>query len=340
MPRSKAQISLKKQTKADYDGAWKEALDRYLREVLMLCFPAIAKEIDWETPLEFLDKELEAVVRDADLGKQRVDKLVKVRLRDGKTQWILLHVEIASQAYVDLGRTMYQYHHRLTDRFGQPVLSVAVLADDQRKWRPSFYKEDLLGCRLHFKFPICKLSDLGRRWAALEGCNNPAAIVIMAHLRALQTQADMPRRAQHAWDLMRLAHERGFERKDVLELVRLIDWLMTLPSDLKLALREQVLDYEEQNAMVHLSSFEIFSRQEGLEEGRQEARKNMAALVCRLLQKRLGILATEFAEKIEALPSKRLESLGEALLDFQSEKDLGDWLQKSKRTRKRKTTTG
>ncbi len=78
---------------ADYDGAWKEALERYLRPFLEFCFPAAAKGIDWAVPLEFLDQELQEIVRDADLGKQRVDKLVKVRRLGGAEEWVLVHVE-------------------------------------------------------------------------------------------------------------------------------------------------------------------------------------------------------------------------------------------------------
>jgi hypothetical protein len=66
---------------ADYDGAWKEALEIYLRQFLELCFPQVASDIDWAAGIEFLDKELEEVVRDAQLGKQWVDKLIKDRWR-------------------------------------------------------------------------------------------------------------------------------------------------------------------------------------------------------------------------------------------------------------------
>lgn len=58
---------------ADYDGAWKEALEIFWRPFLELCFPLAAEHIDWTVPVEFLDKELQEIVRDADLGKQRVD---------------------------------------------------------------------------------------------------------------------------------------------------------------------------------------------------------------------------------------------------------------------------
>ena len=68
----------------DYDGAWKEALDLFLRPFLELCFPLVAAGIDWNAGVSFLDKELQEVVRDAELGKQRVDKLVEVRRLDGQ----------------------------------------------------------------------------------------------------------------------------------------------------------------------------------------------------------------------------------------------------------------
>ncbi len=43
---------------ADYDGAWKEALERYLPGLVDLCFPNIGPHIAWQAGLEFLDKEL------------------------------------------------------------------------------------------------------------------------------------------------------------------------------------------------------------------------------------------------------------------------------------------
>jgi hypothetical protein len=74
-----------------YDSPWKEALELYLRSIIEFCFPSASAHIDWEAGFEFLDKELQEIVRDADLGEQRVDKLVKVKLRDGSEEWILIH---------------------------------------------------------------------------------------------------------------------------------------------------------------------------------------------------------------------------------------------------------
>jgi hypothetical protein len=94
---------------ADYDGAWKEALDLYLQPFLQLCFPRVAAGIDWTVPVDFLDKELQEIVRDSELGKQRVDKLIKVQRLDGEEEWVLLHVEIQAQIDEGLPRRVYEY---------------------------------------------------------------------------------------------------------------------------------------------------------------------------------------------------------------------------------------
>jgi hypothetical protein len=134
----------------DYDGAWKELLEIYWRPFLELCFPKVADHIDWSASIEFLDKELQEIVRGADLGKQRVDKLVKVRCLDGTDEWVLVHVEVQSQPDVGLARRVYQYHHRIVDRFGRRVATMVVLADDREGWRPDRFEEELWGSRVCF----------------------------------------------------------------------------------------------------------------------------------------------------------------------------------------------
>src|ERR1043165_8530318 len=97
----------------EYDSPWKEALEIYLRLLMTFCFPEQAAKIHWEAGFEFLDKELQEITRDAALGQQRVDKLVKVKLADGSEEWILIHVEVQSQPDRALPQRVYQYHHRV-----------------------------------------------------------------------------------------------------------------------------------------------------------------------------------------------------------------------------------
>ncbi len=77
--------------RADFDTPWKEVLELYFEPCLQFFFPAAHAQIDWSRPYEFLDKELQQVVRDAQLGRRYADKLVRVWLLDGQDLWILIH---------------------------------------------------------------------------------------------------------------------------------------------------------------------------------------------------------------------------------------------------------
>ncbi len=50
---------------------------------------------------------------------------------DGEEAWVLIHVEVQNQAEVDFGERMFVYHYRIFDRFRRPMVSLAVLGDEQ-----------------------------------------------------------------------------------------------------------------------------------------------------------------------------------------------------------------
>jgi hypothetical protein len=169
---------------SDFDSPWKEAVEVFFPAFLCFFFPAIYAEIDWSKGYQFLDKELEKVVRDAQSGRRYVDKLVKVFLKEGREAWLLIHIEI--QNYQDQGfpERIYIYHYRLFDRYRVEIVSLAVLSDADSRYRPEVYSTGRWGCKLTFEFPTAKVLDYGRDWAALAANQNPFAVVVMAHLKA------------------------------------------------------------------------------------------------------------------------------------------------------------
>ena len=92
--------------RADYDNPWQEVLERYFRECLALFLPQAHADIDWNQAPVFLDKELRQVTPDAELGPRRVDKLVRVWRQDGAEAWVLVHVEVQSQAEAEFAERM------------------------------------------------------------------------------------------------------------------------------------------------------------------------------------------------------------------------------------------
>lgn len=144
---------------ADYDTPWKQAIEDYFQEFMSFFFAAIAADIDWTREYEFLNTELQQIVRDADLGKRWADKLVKVWRRDGEPICVLIHVEVQSQSESNFAERMFIYNYRIRDKDGSPVVSLAILADESRRWRPDEYQTQLWGCQIQFRFPIVKLID-------------------------------------------------------------------------------------------------------------------------------------------------------------------------------------
>lgn len=66
--------------RANFDSPWKDILTNYFEDFMAFFFPQAHRAIDWSKPYQFLDTELQQIVRDAELGKRIADKLVQVWL--------------------------------------------------------------------------------------------------------------------------------------------------------------------------------------------------------------------------------------------------------------------
>jgi ATPase subunit of ABC transporter with duplicated ATPase domains len=83
-------------------------------------------------------------------------------------------------------------------------------------------------------------------------------------------------------------YEQGYERQDILNLYRFIDWLLELPEGLELAFQQEIEQFEQERQMTYISSIERNAEQRGRQEGRQEE-------VEALLVARFGELDAELA---------------------------------------------
>jgi hypothetical protein len=257
-------------TTDDYDSPWKDILEHYLPDFFAFFFPHIHAEIDWTRPPVFLDKELQQVVRDAELGRRLADKLVQVWRRDGSDAWVLIHIEVQGQEEGDFTQRMFVYAYRLFDRYRRPVVSLAILGDERATWRPSQFTLELWGCKHQFTFPVIKLLDYRARWDELEASANPFATVVMAHLTAQTTRQNAPERARAKLHLTRRLYSLGYQRQDILNLFHFIDWLLHLPEDLETQFWQALQAYEETQKMPYITSVERMGIQKGIEQGFQQ----------------------------------------------------------------------
>lgn len=257
----------------DYDNPWKEILESYLKQFLELCLSDLHAAIDWSVPARVRDKELQRIAPESPVGVRIADKLFEVRLLDGLTAWIMIHVEVQNQREKDFQKRMFVYYYRILERYNKPLVSIAILGDEQPSWRPSEFTQDTFGCGVQYRFPIVKLLDFETKLDELEQSENLFATVILAHLMTVRTARNADNRFAWKLRIMRALYERGVAGDDVRQLFRVIDWLMELPPQLELEFRMEIDKIESEHNMPYITSVERLARIEGREEGRVEGRE-------------------------------------------------------------------
>lgn len=316
--------------RTDQDSAWKDILRQYFPEAITFFFPETAARIDWGRPYEFLDKEFAQIAPEAEVGKRYADQLVKVWLKQGEEAWLLLHVEVQAKAEAKFAARMFGYHIKIFERFGRHATGLAILCDGNARWRPEAYHVSQPDLELLFRFGQVKLLDYHDRWDELEQSSNPFAVVVMAHLKAQETRKDSQSRKDWKFSLIRGMYERGYDRRDVVNLFRFIDWVMILPKGLERQFWQQLQTYEEERRMPYISSVERMGIEQGIrqgiEQGIGQGIERERSLILRLLARKVGELPEALQSQLQALSIDRLELLGEALLDFTSLADLERWL--------------
>lgn len=304
---------------ADYDSPWKEALARYLPDAFALFFPEVHAQIAWQRGYVLLDTELQQVTRDADLGRRLADTLVQVRRTDGTDVWVLIHLEVQGQPERDFAQRMFVYYYRIFDRYERPLMSVAILADEQAAWRPGRFGQELWGCAVELRYPVVKLLDWQGREDVLAASGNPFAVVVRAHLAAQATAGSVDARGRAKLGLIRGLYERGYDRAQILELLRLIDWLLALPEELEDHLWREIERIEEERRMPYVTSWERIGQERGEQIGRREGER---ALLRRMVQRRFGSIPERLAQRLDTADEVGLAELADQIAAAASLADL------------------
>ncbi len=148
----------------DYDSPWKEVSGRFFPDLVKFFAHDLYADIDWNAGYEFLEQELREVLRGAETGPRRVDKVVKVRTLTGEPIYLILHVEIQATREAGFPQRMFVYYYRLYDIYPEQVVSLAILADEDPGWEPKRYKHTQHQTHLMFGFRKVKL------WAYNDRC--------------------------------------------------------------------------------------------------------------------------------------------------------------------------
>ena len=213
------------------DIIWKRIIETLFEDFVAFFLPDVYPHIDFSQPHHFLDKEFEQLFPPSKKGKRYLDKLVKVYLKNGSEQWILIHGEV--QGYYDkhFEHRMLMYFSRILDRYRHPIVSLAILVDEKADWKPNRYEYSFFETELSYRYRVYKVLEQEEK--QLKASDNPFSLAILACLYTFKSQQNEDKRLQFKLKLTSLLLERGYQKAKIKEVFYFIHVLLKLQDEQK-----------------------------------------------------------------------------------------------------------
>jgi hypothetical protein len=241
------------------------------RHLLRLYRPAAAAQVDWQRGIDSLETEMQKILPASQTGLKRIDKLFKVYLHSGEVRYY--HVEIQCWFDDNFEHRVYVYNSVAELHWGDPVDSLIILGDNDPAWLPGSYGWERSCSRKSFTFEPLKLLGWQGKEEELFASHNPFALFILAHNQVWATEGKDEARADSKLRLLIRAASLKMSVEDEVDrpvLLRLIDWLLSLPPERNDPIWQRVRQVQEGQTVAFVSWFEQQIEQaeiKGLQQG-------------------------------------------------------------------------
>ena len=218
----------------DYDGLWKKIIADLFEEFMLFLAPDLYEEIDFTQKPDYLQQELYKKIIQKKKGRNDADLIVKVFLKNGKDQWILIHIEVQEKDSSDFPERMFRYFYRIYDKFDRKVYAIALMTNDKESGYCNYFHYNFFGTMVDYKYPVYRFND--HSIEELEQSNNPFAIAVIAGKYASKHKTDVDKRFYFKRKLMiqilrtYSQHEKK-PRTYIIALFYFIDYLLQLPGE-------------------------------------------------------------------------------------------------------------
>jgi hypothetical protein len=289
------------------DVLWKGLLECVFDDFLRFVYADADQVFDFEKDFHFLDKELAELYPET--GKQTdirfVDKLVKVFLKGGVEEWVLVHIEVQGETKAtdraEFGERMFRYFYRIFDRYRKPVAAVTLFTGRDGIRVPGMYAYSFMNTRLEFQYHTLRVLDFPDE--ILRESKNPFSWVVLIAKQALLRGKELDKRLlEGKLFIFRKLYGNGLFDKRKLQaiLVFLNNYVRFENQETNLIFGREIEQITgKSNAMDIFQQVAVMRREEALEQGRKEGMKQHKRLVVENLLKE-----TDFSpEKIAALAS-------------------------------------
>jgi hypothetical protein len=292
----------------DYDNLFKTVLHRYFWEALKILIPELYEAANVGVTPVFLEQELQKITLDLGEGSNRTDLLVRLELKNGSRELILVHLEIQGEGGGDLAVRMYRYKQMIYLKYGEEPIGIAVVTEPRPHGEKTSYKWERFGVRVAYDYlnaAVIKLED-----AVLLAEDNRIGIILYAAKCMWQSGNDERKKFRYLRGITNLWAERGWDRDDKRIILLAIDYLIKLKDESyaqRFVAHMESLSMNEEDREMYVSVFERVYTARGEEKGRTEGRMEGRAEIVKNMLKR-GFSAKEILE-CTAMPRDELAAL-------------------------------
>ncbi len=285
------------------DARFKEVLQNFLPEFVVLFFPDIAAQLQWET-LQFLDKETIA-----ELGAdttQTSDIVASVQTSGGEAFTLVLLIEIQAKRSHKFPKRVFDYYYALGRRYNHSVLPLVLyLSPGAGGVTQESYRQEVFGIEfLHFRYLVVGLPDLpAEDWQK----RSPLAAALSCKMKPIAEG-----RAQQKFSALLQIARSGYGDYRKLLLADLLERFLPLADQEEAAYNQLRTRVQSQEVEQMISIYE----ERGIEKGRVEG---IRAMLLRLGTRKFGEPSKSILARLAAIrETPRLEALTERIFDAQS----------------------
>ena len=206
------------------DILWKTVLEEVFGDLLRFVFKDADQIFDMDRGFEFLDKELAEIYPEPekDSHTRFVDKLVKVFRKDGREEWLLVHVEVQGETEAKdragFAVRMLEYFTRIFFKHRKPVAAIAIFTGPDGKQMPDRFNYEFKNTRLEFQYHTLCILDYDDE--TLASSDNPFALVMLAAKKAMVSGKDVDAKLlEGKLFVFRKLYERGIFGKPNMEAI-------------------------------------------------------------------------------------------------------------------------
>ncbi len=264
MPEMEKVSEMEEKERADYDGLWKDAIERFLPQLLERVLPDLYADIDFSVKPEFLSQELRDSVQRHNNAAVYVDELIKLALKDGDSAWILLHIEVQGPGGDAISGRMFHYmtliyaHHRV-----MPVALAILTSRRPLEVIDEYSVENHYGTKLSYKYNCFEV--YGQNDEEMLQSNNPFDLIFYAVKNTSKTS--QKKKYALLLNITRMLTKKGWSEDDRRDLFSFIVRIVNLTDT---ELQQKFIEEVKEDKMAELTFVEKYFRDEGRAEGRKE----------------------------------------------------------------------